>query len=338
MSRLLLEKNLQRKFLLKIHEESGLSWRNIAEICGISERSLRDWRNEKVKIRYESVKKLCKKTGISEPKPIQILPEYWNTVKVASKGALARYNKYGNPGTLEGRKKGGIESQRRFRLDPEYATKIGAIIRKRINYPVHSEHLAEFIGIILGDGGVTRHQIRITFNRITDAAYSLFLQKIIKRLFGVSAIIYKRRKGNGDDVIISSRNAVDFLLRNGLKTGSKIRNNTQAPRWIFKNKIYKIALIRGLTDTDGSFYLYKHYVNRKQYCNFAMCFTNHSKFILDSFYNGLMSLGFNPTKTRERVYLHKKIDIVKYFGIIRSHNPKHQNKYKRFRQFQESKQ
>jgi len=36
--------------------------------------------------------------------------------------------------------------------------------RKIINIPLPSEKLAEFIGILYGDGGLTRYQVKVTFN------------------------------------------------------------------------------------------------------------------------------------------------------------------------------
>ncbi len=221
-------------------------------------------------------------------------------------------------------------SQSRFRSNPEYAEKIGVKIRKEINCPPESELLAEFIGILLGDGGITANQVKIAFNRDTDTPHSVFMQKLINELFSISATITKRISDKGDNIVISSRNLVEFLLAKGLKTGSKVRNNADIPGWVFRRKSYKIGCLRGLIDTDGSFYLCNHKVNNKRYLSFAMCFTNHSKALLNSTYDLLVSLGFNPVKSNRRVYLHKNIDIAKYFDIINSHNAKHLGKYKKF--------
>lgn len=103
---------------------------------------------------FSSVKAICEKRRINLPQNIKILPEYWSVKKASRLGALRRIELYGNPGTPEGRRKGGLNTQKKFRSDPRIAKRIGFILRKKIKYPKESPALAEFIGIMLGDGGV----------------------------------------------------------------------------------------------------------------------------------------------------------------------------------------
>ena len=330
MSRLLLEKNAQKTFLEEIHTKRSISWSRVARLCNICERTLRDWRNEKFIISYKAALRLSKIAKIPVPQKHTVLPEYWSTKKAAKKGALRRYEKYGNLGTTDGRRKGGLVSQAKFRSDPEYAKRIGVVIRKKIRHPVDSSLLSEFIGIIMGDGCITENQTKITFNRGTDKNYAVFIQNVVKKLFNISSIVVNKKRDKGSGIVISSRNLVDFLIDKGLKKGSKIKNRIDVPPWIFNKDSYKKHCIRGLVDTDGSFYLYKHKVNNKVYTNFSMCFTNYSGPLLDSAYRILKSLGFSPVKTDKRVYLNKRMDIDKYFDIIGSSNPKHLGKYKKW--------
>ncbi|MDP2928580.1 MAG: LAGLIDADG family homing endonuclease [Candidatus Omnitrophota bacterium] len=330
MSRLLLEKNTQKTFLEEIHTKRNISWSRIARFCNICERTLRDWRNEKFIISYKAALNLSKIAKIPIPQKHTVLPEYWSTKKAAKKGALRRYEKYGNPGTADGRRKGGLVSQAKFRSDPEYAKRIGVVIRKEISRPADSSLLAEFIGIMLGDGGIAENQTKITFNRVTDKNYAVFIKDVVKKLFNISSTVVNKKCDKGSDIVISSRNLIDFLINKGLMEGSKIKNRIDVPTWIFDKDSYKIHCIRGLIDTDGSFYLYKHRVNNKMYTNFSMCFTNYSGPLIDSAYKMLKSLGFSPVKTDKRVYLNKRMDIDKYFDIIGSSNPKHLGKYKKW--------
>ena len=62
--------------------------------------------------------------------------------------------------------------------------------RKIINIPLLSEKLAEFMGILYGDGGLTRYQVKVTFNKI-DKAYAEFVTRLIKKLFSISASLRK---------------------------------------------------------------------------------------------------------------------------------------------------
>ena len=330
MSRIVLDSGRQKAFLDKANKECDLDWSDIAHICGICERTLRDWRREKFYMKYEAAQALSKETSIPLRYPKEILPDHWNVQRIASIGAKRKYAIYGNPGTAEGRKKGGINSQRKFRENPDYAKRLGVKIRKPIRKPKNSSALAEFIGILLGDGGITDHQVTIAFNRETDKRHSVYTQKLLKRLFGIPSSIISRRFKNdkSDRIAVYSVNLVEFLLKKGLKAGNKIYAGIDIPPWIKNKNEYRLSCIRGLVDTDGSFYFYKHRVNGKTYNNFAICFTNYSAPLLSSVYKIFKEIGLQPSLTNQRLYLHRKKDIEIYIALIGSHNPKHISKYK----------
>lgn len=330
MSRIKFKNGNQKTFLNKIHQKGFLGWATVAKICNVSERTIRDWRKEKFNMKYEAAQALSKKTKVPLSCVKQILPDFWSVKKAASLGGKRRYEIYGNPGTANGRKKGGINSQRKFRNNPEYAEKLGIKIRKLIREPRNSPALAEFIGIMLGDGGMTDYQARITLNSETDRKYSFYVQKLIKKLFNIesSRLMRKFREEKAVDILISSKSLINFLLKKDLKTGHKINNNIDIPKWIKSKSEYKIACLRGLMDTDGSFYLYKHKVNGKIYNNFAICFTSYSNLLLNSACKILKELDFRPSGTKKRIYLHRKKDIRNYINRIGSNNPKHLAKYK----------
>lgn len=328
MSRAKISRGGQREFLNSVQKATNFDWDTIAKLCNVCPRSLQDWRREKCNMNYEALLKLYKISKAPIPKDIEVLPEYWSTKKAAKIGAVRRYEVYGNPGTPEGRRKGGINSQKKFRLNPEYAKKVGIKVRKYINQPSFSPLLAEFVGILLGDGGISDYQVSITFNRETDREYSIFLQKIVEDLFSISPSTVLTKTDKGDNVVISSKNLVEFLKKIGLKKRNKVRQQINIPDWIWQDKRYQIACLRGLIDTDGSFYSYCHKTYNKIYCNFAMGFANHSKPLLKSVYKILKLLNFAPTITKNnRVYLYRKKDINRYFLEIDTHNPKHRKKY-----------
>jgi hypothetical protein len=67
----------------------------------------------------------------------------WNTKESGRRGAFVRNEKYGNPGTLENRRKGGLVSQQRRGLHPELYPHCN--LRRVILKPENSPNLAEFI-------------------------------------------------------------------------------------------------------------------------------------------------------------------------------------------------
>lgn len=303
------------------------NWSKVAKVINISERTLRDWRSEKYNMSYEALLRLQKLVNISIPKDKKVLPEHWSAKKFARKGALRRYQLYGDLGTPEGRRKGGINSQKLFRLNPEYARSLGIIMRKDIRKPRPSIELAEFIGIMLGDGGMTNYQINVTFNSQTCGAHGIFIRNLIKWLFRISALISKTASDNADRIVASGVNLVEFLIDKGLKIGNKVTNQVCIPKWIYSKREYKIACLRGLMDTDGSFYSYSHRVNGRIYKNYALDFTNRSGPLLQGVRSILENLGYTPTMARNKVVLNKRSDINNYAAMVGSSNPRTREKF-----------
>lgn len=333
MSRVKLQRGQQRIFLNHIAKYFNFDWSKIAKISHVCDRTLRDWRREKFNMNYEALLKLHKVSKISIPKIIEIFPEHWSVKKASRLGAIRRNELYGNPGTPEGRRKGGRITSRKFREDIEFAKAVGFKLRKPIDTPNHSSKLSEFIGAMLGDGYIktNKTQLGISLNIETDYAYALYIQSLIKELFGLNSSICHDGSDKSITLLVSSRNLVEFLIDKGLKPGDKVKNQVDIPNWINLKKEYKIACLRGLIDTDGSFYLYRHKVLNKFYCNFAICFTNHSLPLLKSVYNILRIMRFNPIVSKDnRIYLHKKNDIDRYLKEISTNNPKHLLKFKNY--------
>lgn len=333
MARVKIAKGGLREFLDEVLVKSRLDTESLGKVCGVSGRTIRDWRREKYNMNYEALLKLHKISGIPIPRFVEILPEYWSTKKASRLGALKRNELYGSPATPEGRRRGGLTTMRKFHEDPKFAKMIGLKLRTSMNCPNYSPALAEFIGIMLGDGYIksNKTQTGISFNIETDYRHAKYIQGLIKRLFNLNSSINCDRDSKSAVVLVSSRNLVEFLISVGLKTRDKVVNQVDIPEWINLKKEYKISCLRGLIDTDGSFYSYLHKVFKKTYSNFAMCFTNHSLPLLRSVYKILKILGFNPILSNDRrIYLHKKKDIERYFREIGSNNSKHLKKYRDF--------
>ena len=58
--------------------------------------------------------------------------------------------------------------------------------------PKKSEDLAEFIGIMLGDGGLTHFQCTIYLNSQKERSYAKYIKNLIKKLFGYTVKIHKK--------------------------------------------------------------------------------------------------------------------------------------------------
>ena len=327
----------QRKFLKDIKLSSGLTWKELAKIYKISDRTLRDWASAKFFMSYIIAIDLSNKFSIPLPKNFKILPRSWHLQKAASKGGLKRQELYGLLGNIESRKKGGIISQQKRKENPEKYKLLGCLVRKKFKTPLFSEELAELIGIILGDGALNNAQLRITLSRIVDKKYAIWVRTLIGKIIGEVPSWGERKNDNTIELTLSGVGLVEVLEKLGLIRGNKVRNQVGFPQWILKERRYRIACIRGLFDTDGGFYFHHHYKWKDKRPYLGWSFTNFSIPILKEFQSTLNLLGLNPKNIdNKKLYMYSIKDLSKYMDIVGTHNPKNVEKYKYYKKIRSS--
>lgn len=200
--------------------------------------------------------------------------------------------------------------------------------------PKKSEKLAEFIGIILGDGNLSEYDaIRIAGDSRKDRDYlEKYIVKLIRELFNCEPSLYFSKRSNCLYVYFGSKIVSNYLVKCGLKKGNKIKNNLTIPSWIMKNPSYLKACLRGLIDTDGSVYellpkwpgLYQIY------------FGNRNLILLEDTHKGFSQLGFvvsklcNFNNKLPCFYITRKSEIQKYITEIGFSNIKHKEKLVNF--------
>ena len=121
----------------------------------------------------------------------------------------------------------------------------------------YQEELAEFIGIMIGDGNIfidskrSNYQARIFGNKYRDRDYIVnYVAPLISKLFNVNPRI---KEGKLNEIILTANNKefVKKLLDLGLKSGNKLESNIGIPSWIFSDEKSVISCVRGLIDTNG---------------------------------------------------------------------------------------
>lgn len=198
---------------------------------------------------------------------------------------------------------------------------------KKIFFPKDSKELAEFYGIMLGDGNSHRTQaykkgtymIRIVGDIRKDREYLTgYVKPLIERLFRIRVRVGKF-KSNAMFIESHSRELVSFLELKGFKPGDKIRNQLGIPEWIKNNNDFLRMCLRGLYDTDGSVYK----LTNQNSCQIDFC--NYNQRLLADVRDALIELGISPSKISKQkdVYITKKSEIAKFLKVIGFHNPKH---------------
>lgn len=322
MSRFFFKQGDQRKFMKAVKTKLGRPWEEIALKVGVSGRTLRDWQREILLGKKEILSKLSRLSGISLPLVLEEREEWWNARAWSARANVIRMKMYGPPGTPEGRSKGGRISQLRRRINPNLYKDSGIIFRNTFNYPAESQEFAEFIGIMLGDGGMSSGQIKITLDMNVDKKYASIVQNMINNLFKRNPSLYIRKDVNVITICLTGVNLVNYLVSKGLCIGSKMRANIGIPKWIKSNPSYSKSCIRGLVDTDGCFFIHKYKVNNKIYEYKKINFVSYIPQLMSDVENQLKSFGFTPKVRGVRLFLYNQHEALRYLKEIGTSNPK----------------
>lgn len=120
----------------------------------------------------------------------------------------------------------------------------------------YSKELAEFIGILYGDGHINKHKnsdyiIDIAGHSKNDLEYhKRYIKPLIQMLFNLEPKLIFKKNQNTLYTRIRSKEIFYFMKEAGVPTGRK--NCLIVPDWIKNDGRFFISFTRGLFDTDGS--------------------------------------------------------------------------------------
>ncbi len=187
--------------------------------------------------------------------------------------------------------------------------------------PCYSNELAEFFGIMLGDGHISKYQIVVTLGN-KEMSYAKYIVLLMQKLFKSKPKIAIRKKGY-KDVYLGSVDLSRWLLKQGL-VHNKVKAQVDVPEWIFSKKEFMESFVRGFFDTDGSVYALKYGVQ--------INLTNRSRPLLLSLQRMLLCLEYSPSKVSGlKIYITKRDKLDRFFREIKPKNPKHVSRYREFK-------
>lgn len=181
----------------------------------------------------------------------------------------------------------------------------------------YTENLAEFFGIMLGDGHISHFQIVVSLGN-KEEKYAKHVSLLIKKIFKTKAKISLRNTGYRD-VYLGSVDLTSWLFKKGL-VSNKVKSQAGVPLWIFNKDKYIKSFLRGFFDTDGSVYKIKYGIQ--------ISFCNRSLPILKSLQLMLKRLRYNPSSiSLYNLYLTRRKDVKRFFEEIKPSNNKHIDRY-----------
>ncbi|OHA08673.1 MAG: hypothetical protein A3B37_01875 [Candidatus Sungbacteria bacterium RIFCSPLOWO2_01_FULL_59_16] len=201
---------------------------------------------------------------------------------------------------------------------PERKATYAARRRQDVVVPkCYTAKLAEFFGIMLGDGRLAPYQVVVTLGT-KEYGYARHVCWLMEELFGVLARVAVRGSGYRD-VYLGSLDLVEWFKREGL-VHNKVRFQVDIPAWIFSRREFLNAFVRGFFDTDGSVYALRF--------GTQLSFTNRSAPLLRSLRRALLLLGYHPSMVSSYcIYLTRRDEIVRFFREVRPANIKHRQRF-----------
>ncbi len=194
---------------------------------------------------------------------------------------------------------------------------------REVKFPEKDKSLAEFIGIILGDGTVSEYHIAITLNSVSDKEYSVYVKTLIEKLFGLEPKVYFRKNNNVLNIVVARKRLVAFLVRLGLPKGNKLKHGLSIPDWIKDQKDLSQACVRGLMDTDGSVYDHEYSVRGKKYKYKKMSFTSASETLRNDFMQILADNQIKYSCYKNNIRIESNESVTRYMSLFGSSNQKH---------------
>jgi hypothetical protein len=183
-----------------------------------------------------------------------------------------------------------------------------------------TKKLAEFFGIMIGDGHLSKNQVMVTLGS-KEGSYVEYVSELMSDIFKMKVNVSTREAGY-KDVYISSVDLSRWLIEEGL-VFNKVKSQVGVPKWVLQKDEFMISFLRGFFDTDGSVYKLRYGIQ--------VSYTNRSLPLLEATRYMLRKLGYSPSKESIfKVYLTRRPDLEKFFSEIR---PAHKLRVGRYEKF-----
>lgn len=314
-------------YFASLRNLSGLSFKVLSQRLKISQRHLTDIKRGAYSLPGLIANKISDEFGLGLPDDVEVRDDYWHAKEAGKIGWKKHFDLYGFiPATYESRRKGGLNS-----LKTHKAKNTGFFLVKEIKIPSKNIKLAELVGALAGDGGLSSRQVHLYLNLKKDKQYSRILVSLITELFGLGVSQMQRVRESTLVLTVSSTKLVSFLKNSGLPVGNKIKQEIDIPSWVYWSKSWRKAFLRGLFDTDGCTYVDHHKYKNQTYGHICVAITSYSEKLLLSVYGLLLNLGYKPTLSNERnILLRKENEVLRFFEEIKPHNNAHRDIVKKF--------
>jgi DNA-binding transcriptional regulator WhiA len=149
------------------------------------------------------------------------------------------------------------------------------------------------------------------------------VSRLFRDLFEVNVKIKEQDHNNTIKSVVNSKMLSQFLTNKFKIPKGKKKGSLHIPKQILKRKKLLRPYIRGLFDTDGSFYL-------RRKTSMVISIASRDPPYLEEVKQALIFLNYKPSVSGKNLCVYKQEQIKLFFKEIGSSNKKHRNKYDNF--------
>ncbi len=196
-----------------------------------------------------------------------------------------------------------------FSVWREKMRKMGKI---KSDYPEFARNgeLAEFIGVILGDGNIYKFPRTESLSLFSNSNNPGFIKRyaaMFESVFHKKPTVSKRKNMNCVKITIYEKN---ISKRLGIPSGARIKKKISIPDWILLNRDFIVRYLRGLYEAEGC--LSTH----KPTGTYKLFFSNRNKSMLKNVFSLVKKLGFHPHIRYCDVQLSRKDEVDRLVEIL----------------------
>ena len=181
-----------------------------------------------------------------------------------------------------------------------------------VNYVpfIKNGDLAEYIGVVLGDGHIEAFPRTERLIIVGDAKKMGFIYnyaELTETLFKKKPIIKKVSTSNGVRISIYQKY---ISTRLGVPTGNRSNYQFILPQWIEQSNYYSIRFLRGMFEAEGSLSIHL------PTCTYNFSFSNYNKYLLNAVEDCLWRLEFHPEIRNNAIRIRSKLEVEKLRKLI----------------------
>lgn len=174
-----------------------------------------------------------------------------------------------------------------------------------------SGDLAEYIGVVLGDGHIEKfprtERVLISANSNNPGFIERYA-RMTKKIFDKEPTVQKVSNKNNVRISLYQK---EISKRLGIPCGHRGNITVRIPKWVWARESYIKRLLRGLFEAEGSLS-----IHRPTY-TYNLGFSNRNQSLLNIVRNGLILLGYHPEVRSVAVRLRRKQEVEKFLNSVR---------------------